>query len=179
MHLIFLSSPADIFFIAFGETERERGREREKHGCEREASISCLSHVPGPGLHDPDQGSNPRPTYVPWWGIKRATSGHASDTPTGRATPARAQRVSFMSVAPSRVMNPPPWRRSLPFSHMVAMLPQGSVKLLPCHSERVQLFHFIEAPKPLMLLLLQHIVVIVLFYYLSLLISYCASLIHY
>ena len=41
----FLFLPKDIFPIAFSE----RGREREKHQCERETSIGCLLYAPGLG----------------------------------------------------------------------------------------------------------------------------------
>ena len=43
--IIFLPSPEDMF-IDFREREREGEREEEKHGCERETSISCLLYVP-------------------------------------------------------------------------------------------------------------------------------------
>ena len=42
------------FFIAF----REREKDREKHQCERETSIGCLSYTP-------QQGIEPQPRYVP------------------------------------------------------------------------------------------------------------------
>ena len=45
-YFIFSSSPEDFFFIAF----RERGRERERDQCEREALIGCLPHGPGLGI---------------------------------------------------------------------------------------------------------------------------------
>ena len=47
-----------------GEGGRER--EREKHQCERQTLIGCLS------IH-PHQGPNPQASYVPWLGIKPAT----------------------------------------------------------------------------------------------------------
>ena len=45
--VFFKSSPEDIFIDS-----RERGRvkEKEKHQCEREISISCLPHAPWPGF---------------------------------------------------------------------------------------------------------------------------------
>ena len=50
----------------FRERGREGEREGEKHPCERETSISCLSHTPnwGPGL---------QPRHVPWLGIEPVT----------------------------------------------------------------------------------------------------------
>ena len=47
---ILLSSPKDIFLIAFRERGKERGREREKHQCKREISMGCLWYVPRPGI---------------------------------------------------------------------------------------------------------------------------------
>ena len=59
---IFLSSPKGVFSI----TLREKGREREKHQCERETSIGCLPYMPGwggwthnPGMF-PDHELNPQ-----------------------------------------------------------------------------------------------------------------------
>ena len=49
-------------FIDFRERERERKREREadRHQCDRETSISCLSSVPvlgmEPATYGPDGG---------------------------------------------------------------------------------------------------------------------------
>ena len=50
-----------FFFFFFGDRERgkEGEREGEEHQCEREASISSLSHVSQPGTQlQPDQGPN-------------------------------------------------------------------------------------------------------------------------
>ena len=47
----FLSSLEDIFSLLLErENERERGKEREKHQCEREVSTGCLPYTPGPGI---------------------------------------------------------------------------------------------------------------------------------
>ena len=45
----------------------ERRREREKHGCEREASTPVSSHA------HPDWGPNPQPRHVPQPGIEPVT----------------------------------------------------------------------------------------------------------
>ena len=50
------SSPEDML-IDFRETGREGEREEEKHGCERETSISCL-------LYMPRVGPIPQPRHV-------------------------------------------------------------------------------------------------------------------
>ena len=60
------SSPKDMF-IDFRERGKGRqgvgvGREREKHGCERETSIASCMH--------PSWGPYPQPRYVPRPGIK-------------------------------------------------------------------------------------------------------------
>ena len=62
--LFFSSSPKDSFSLLL-----ERGREREKHRCEREALSACLPHLPRPGIRDQtcnlgmclDQESNLQP----------------------------------------------------------------------------------------------------------------------
>ena len=48
--------------------ERGRGREREKHGCEKRTSIGCLLYVPRP-WNEPSillvHGTMPQPTEHP------------------------------------------------------------------------------------------------------------------
>ena len=63
-YLIFLSSPEAIFSLLF--RERQRGREergeRQKHPCDREESISCLSYELNINSY---WGWNPQRRYVP------------------------------------------------------------------------------------------------------------------
>ena len=76
-----LSSPEDIFFIAF----RKREREREKHQYERETTIGCLLYAPvqtgyEPASHlCPDQESNPEPPG--YRAMLRTTEPHRTQLP--------------------------------------------------------------------------------------------------
>ena len=51
----------------FRERAREGEREGEKHWCERESLIGCLSHTS-------NQGHGPQPKELPWLGIELLTS---------------------------------------------------------------------------------------------------------
>ena len=67
---------------------RERGRrdkERKKHRCMRDTSISCLLHAPnrGPGL---------QPRHVPWLGVEPATFQFTGQHSVRWATLARARQ---------------------------------------------------------------------------------------
>ena len=46
----FLESSPEDMFTDFAERERERVGEREKHQCQRETSLGCLSYLPQPGI---------------------------------------------------------------------------------------------------------------------------------
>ena len=88
-----------MFYSLLLEREGRRETEREKER-ERETSISCILYVPGPRIGTWDWvlyrsvagegGWGAVPMPVPWLGIEPATFRLQENTPTNRATPARA-----------------------------------------------------------------------------------------
>ena len=77
------------FIYLFLDTGREGERQEEKHQCEREASVGCLSHSPNQG---PTQ-----PRHVPWPGIELATLWFASQHSIHWVPQARAVSWLFMT----------------------------------------------------------------------------------
>ena len=76
-----------FFFIAFGG----RGREGEKHWCEREILIGSLPYGFRPKIVHAQTGeSNPQPRHVHWPEIKCATCQLQDNAPTNWATLTRA-----------------------------------------------------------------------------------------
>ena len=78
------------FIYLFLERGEGREKEKEKHRCARETSISCLLHAPtwGPGL---------QPRHVLWLGIELVTFWFTDQHSIHWATPARSQ--SFFSYS--------------------------------------------------------------------------------
>ena len=77
-----LSFPKSLFFKFYLFIFRERGRKEEKHQCERETLIGCLSHTPKmgswpttPGMC-PDQELNQQPFSL--WHDAQPTEPHQS-----------------------------------------------------------------------------------------------------
>ena len=84
--LFFVLKILFIYLFIFRERGREGEREGEKLWCEREASISCPSHMSrlGTGL---------RPRHVPCLGIEPATFHFAEQCPTNWTTAVRAKVI--------------------------------------------------------------------------------------
>ena len=79
-------------FFAF----RERGREREKHWCERETLIGCPARL-DLGSYTPGLGIEPATQHVPWPELELATLQLWDDDPTNWATSARVSPSNLYS----------------------------------------------------------------------------------
>ena len=62
-HILFYSLNSHQRFHCF--LQKEEGRERGKHPCERETSIGCLPNALGWGLYEPRPGINSQPRHGP------------------------------------------------------------------------------------------------------------------
>ena len=79
---------SNFTILFFFEFQRERGRERGKHQCERETLTGWLWHAPQLRM-------NLQPRHVPWLGIKLTTFQLTGDPPTDWTTLARALQYIF------------------------------------------------------------------------------------
>ena len=78
----------NFYLLTFREKVWEGEREEQKHRCEREALISCLSYTP-------QLGTEPATRYVPWPGIEPVSLCFVRQCLTNWATPIRAQMNFF------------------------------------------------------------------------------------
>ena len=106
--VLYILNPCLRYLIELFLERGKREREREKHLCERETSISRLSYSP----RHPDQGPNPQPNHVPWLGIKLVTFWFEAWCPTHWATMVR-KNFSNLDVN-SKPTNP---RSSMKLKH--------------------------------------------------------------
>ena len=75
------------YLFIFREKRRGVERKGEKHRCEKDTLIGCLSHAAIWG-----------PRHVPWLGIKTVTFRFAGQCPTHRASPVRAFSIIYVET---------------------------------------------------------------------------------
>ena len=105
-----------IYLLIFRESGREGEKEGEKHQCEREISIGCLSYTPWLGL-------NLQPRCVPWLGNEWATFCFAGWHQTSRAMLVRATLPCWLE-AKMFLLTHPMWNlHLLKYTSLITLRP--------------------------------------------------------